>query len=265
MRCTSVFDSVQRIHSLVLISTAIQTPGCLNIPIPDLSVLDVLLYFDLLRVIPEGPTRTIPNMFLMERCKNNHVGMYHVVWEQLLTNIYSCFLSFSVIFAYLESLAAWQLKGNLPSCRTLIDVYERKYQIKYEQTDTCADLCTQNIGSLDMGPCACDAGVANGEGWRMNQVRIVAHRQYSGTSHECLEGVRPAGSGFRVGFREENEEASRSAPFASRKVVEVEEEMTWPKSPTRMCLSLSPRNAAAAASLVSWPACPLPTPHPPPP
>ena len=65
----------------------------------------------------------------------------------------------------------------------------------------------------------------------MNQVRIVAHKQYSVTSHDCLEGVRPAGSGFRVGFREENEEASRSAPFASRKVVEVEEEMTemtWP-------------------------------------
>lgn len=264
MRCTSVFDSVQRIHSLVLISTAIQTPGCLNVPIPDLSVLNVLLYFDLLRVILEGPTRTLPHVLdgTLQEQSYRHVPR---CLEQLLTNIYSCFLSFSVVFAYLESLAAWQLKGNHLPCRTLIDVYEMEYQIKYGRTDTCADLCTQNIGSLDMGPCARDAGVANGEGWRMNQVRIVAHKQYSVTSHDCLEGVRPAGSGFRVGFREENEEASRSAPFASRQVVEVEEEMTWPKSPTRMCLSLSPRNAAAAASLVSWPACPLPTPHPPPP
>ena len=40
-----------------------------------------------------------------------------------------------------------------------------------------------------MGPCACDAGVATGEGWRMNQVGIAPHKQYSVTSHDCLEGV----------------------------------------------------------------------------
>ena len=44
-----------------------------------------------------------------------------------------------------------------------------------------------------MGPCATDAGVATGEGWRMNQVSIVPHRQYSVTSHDCLEGVLAAG------------------------------------------------------------------------
>lgn len=55
------------------------------------------------------------------------------------------------------------------------------------------DLCTRNIDWVDMGPCATDAGVATGEGWRMNQVSIVPHRQYSVTSHDCLEGVLAAG------------------------------------------------------------------------
>lgn len=62
-----------------------------------------------------------------------------------------------------------------------------------KQADTFIDLCTRNIGWVDMGPCATNAGVATGEGWRMNQVSIVAHRQYSVTSHDCLEGVLAAG------------------------------------------------------------------------